>query len=135
MSADGEIKARLTSVQAGNTNGSFGVMIRESLSPNSKYAFMGLSQDLNFRWQRRSSSGGSTSTTISSTATPPNTWVRVVRSGNTLTGYLSTDGVNWTQVNSRSVTMAANVYVGFAVASGSTSSLNTAVFANESVVP
>ena len=135
LSADGEIKVRLSSVQTTNSNGSFGVMIRESLSPNSKYAFMGVSQDLLFRWQRRSSSGGSTSTTVATTATPPNSWVRLVRSGSTLTGYRSTDGVNWTQVNSRSISMAANIYVGFAVASGSTSSLGTAIFANGSVTP
>lgn len=135
LSADGEIKVRLSSVQAANTNGSFGVMIRESLSPNSKYAFMGVSQDLLFRWQRRSSSGGSTSTTVSTAATPPNSWVRLVRSGNTITGYLSADGTNWTAVNSRTITMAANVYVGIAVASGSTTGLNFATFSNGTVVP
>lgn len=135
LSADGEIRARLTSVQSSNTNGSFGVMIRESLSAGSDYAFMGMSPDLKFRWQRRSSTGGSTYSTVSTAATPPNTWVRVVRAGSTLTGYRSTDGVNWTQVNSRSLSMAANIYVGFAVASGSTSSLGTATFSNGSVVP
>ncbi len=135
LSADGEIKARLTSVQTNNANCRFGVMIRDNLSPNSKYAFMGVSQDLKFRWQRRSSSGGNTASTISTASTPPNTWVRLVRAGSTITGYMSDDGANWTQVNSRNISMATNVFIGFIAASGSTNSVNTAVFANGFVVP
>jgi fibronectin type 3 domain-containing protein len=135
LSADGEIKARLTSVQTDNANCRFGVMIRDNLSPNSKYAFMGVSQDLKFRWQRRSSSGGNTASTISTASTPPNTWVRLVRAGSTITGYMSDDGSNWTRVNSRSISMATNVFIGFVAASGSTNSVNTAVFANGFVVP
>lgn len=135
LSADGEIRARLNSVQASNTNGCFGVMIRETLTPGSEYAFMGVAPDLKFRWQRRSSTAGTTSTTVSTAAPLPDVWVRVVRSGSTLTGYKSTDGANWTLVNSRNISMAANIYVGFAVASGSTNFLSTVTFANGSVVP
>ncbi len=135
LSADGEIKAQLTAVPTGNTNGSFGVMIRESLTAGSRYAYMGVSQDLKFRWQRRSSTSGSTATTTSTLSAPPNTWVRLVRSGNTITGYKSTNGTTWTKVSSRSISMAANVYVGFVVASGSTTELNTATFASSVVVP
>jgi hypothetical protein len=135
LSGDGEIKLRLNSIQTGNTNGSFGVMIRESLSPNAKYAFMGVSQDLKYRWQRRSSSGGSTASTVSSATTPPNTWVRLLRTGSTLVGYQSTNGTNWTKVSSRNITMATNIYVGFVVASGSTNAQNTAVFSNGFVTP
>jgi hypothetical protein len=135
LSADGEIKARVNSVSPSGTNGSFGVMIRENLSTGSKYAFMGLSQNLKFRWQRRSSTAGNTSTTTSTAVTPPYSWVRLVRTGSTITGYRSTDGVNWTAVNSRSITMATTVYIGFVAASGTTSSLSTGTFANGLVVP
>jgi hypothetical protein len=135
LSADGEIKAQLTTVQTNNLNSRFGVMIRESLAANSKYAFMGVSPDLKFRWQRRSSSGGSTSTSTSTVTTPPNTWVRLVRSGSTLTGYKSSNGTTWTKVSSRSITMATSVYVGYVVASGSTNVLSTATYANGFVVP
>lgn len=135
LNADGEIRARLTAVQTANSGGSFGVMMRESLMPNSRYAFMGVPQSLKFRWQRRSNTGGSSSSTTSTKSTLPNTWVRLVRTGNTITGYKSTDGTNWTAVNSRSISMAANIYVGFAVASGNTNSANTASFTSTTVVP
>lgn len=136
LSADGEIKAQLISVAAnGNTGGDFGVMIRENLTAGSRYAYMGVAPNLKFNWQRRSNTSGSTSTTAATLSAPPNAWVRLVRSGSTITGYSSTNGVNWTKVNSRSITMAANVYVGFVVASGNTTSLSTATFANGFVVP
>lgn len=135
LSADGEIKAQLTALPTSSTNGSFGVMIRETLTAGSRYAYMGLSQDRKFRWQRRTSTSGNTSTTTSTAATVPNTWVRLVRSGSTITGYKSTNGTTWTKVSSRSISMAANVYVGFVVASGSPSVLNDATFASSAVVP
>jgi len=58
-----------------------------------------------------------------------------VRANNTLAAYSSPDGTNWTQNTSATVTMAANIYVGFVVASGDKSTLNTSVFSNVSVTP
>jgi sulfur relay (sulfurtransferase) complex TusBCD TusD component (DsrE family) len=135
LTGDGEIKVRLNSVGNTGTSGRIGVMIRESLTSGSKYAWMGISPDGTFRWQHRRYTGGSTSTSTSTIGTPPNSWIRLVRTGNTLYGYKSTDGTNWTQVNSRSITMATNIYVGLAVASGSSNTLNTATFTNMIVVP
>ena len=135
LSADGEIKAQLTSLPTSGTSGSFGVMIRETLTVGSRYAYVGLSQDLKFRWQRRSSTSGSTSSTTSTQSTLPNTWVRLVRAGNTITGYKSTDGKTWAKVSSRSIAMAANIYIGYVVASGSPTNATTVTFGNGAVVP
>ena len=81
LSGDGEIKVRLNSVENTGTSGRIGVMIRESLTSGSEYAFMGISPDGTFRWQHRSSTGGSTSSTTSTIGTPPSAWVRLVRTG------------------------------------------------------
>jgi regulation of enolase protein 1 (concanavalin A-like superfamily) len=96
---------------------------------------MGVGQTVKFRWQSRSTTAGKTSTTTSVLGTTPNVWARLTRKGNTLAGYQSTDGTNWTQVNSGSITMATNIYVGLVVASGSANTLNTATFTNVTVVP
>jgi hypothetical protein len=135
MSGDGEITVRLNSVEITGTSGLIGVMIRESLTSGSEYAFMGISPDGTFRWQRRGKTGAWTSSTTSTIGTPPDVWARLVRTGDMLYGYESTDGTNWTQVNSRSIRMAKDIYVGLAVASGSSDTLNTATFANITVVP
>ena len=56
-----------------------------------------------------------------------------VRAGNTLTGYKSSDGINWTFVASDTVTMAPNVYVGIAVTSHVNTKLIAATVNNVSV--
>jgi hypothetical protein len=135
LSGDGEITARVSSVQNTGTAGRAGVIIRESLTSGSKYAFMGISPDGKFRWQRRASTGGTTSSTTSGTGTPPNAWARLVRTNGMFSGYKSADGTNWTLARSRSITMATNIYVGLAVASGTSNVLNSSTFNDVTVIP
>lgn len=135
LSGDGEIRAQVASIQKVGANGCAGPMIRESLTAGSRYAMMGLSTSDVFRWQRRSNTSGGTSNTKSGTGTPPNAWARLVRTGNTFYGYKSTDGTNWTLVNSSTISMATNIYIGLAVSSGSSSNLNTSIFNTVNVIP
>jgi hypothetical protein len=134
LTGDGEIKAQIVSVQTTGNNGDIGPMIRESLTSGSKNVFMGISPNGGLHWQRRTSTAKGTSTSKAGSGTPPNIWARVVRKSNTLSGYTSTDGTNWNLVSSTSLSMATNIYVGLAVASGSTN-LNSSVFSNVVVVP
>jgi len=60
-------------------------------------------------------------------------WVRLVRSGNTFTGFASADGVSWTQVGAINVTMAGNALQGLAVTAHNNTTLNTSTFDNVSV--
>ena len=133
LTGDGEIRGQISSDQAGG--GVVGAMIRESLTSGSRNAFMGITPNGSFRWQRRTNTGGNTFTSKSGSGTLPAVWVRVVRTGNRLSGYTSADGVNWTLVNSATISMASNIYIGLAVASGSTSTLGTATFTNITAVP
>ena len=83
----------------------------------------------------RGGNGGiTTSTAYGSGLTLPY-WVRLTRRGAVVTGYVSPDGVNWTQAGSNSVTqLSACAYVGLVVspANGSAGQTNTAVFTNVS---
>jgi sulfur relay (sulfurtransferase) complex TusBCD TusD component (DsrE family) len=135
LSGDGQIDARISSMQNTGTAGGIGVMIRESLTSGSEYSLMGISPNGTFRWQRRTSTGGTTTTTTSSTGTPPNAWARLVRTNGVFYGYNSTNGTIWTLLGSQSITMATNIYVGLAVASGTSNVLNSTTFTNVIVVP
>jgi hypothetical protein len=134
LSGDGTVVARVVSLQGGSGSVSAGVMIRNTLdtgSVNAKTAdwrsYSGIFFDV------RTAAGGSTSEPGGVSATLPY-WVKVTRSGSTLSSYASADGVNWTQVGtSQTITMGQTVYVGLAVTSGSTTSLATATFDNVSV--
>ena len=135
MSGNGEIHACIGSTGQTGTGARAGVMIRETLASGSRYAFMGISPTGAFRWQRRSNTSSNTSATSGGTGVMPNTFVRLVRTNSAFYGYSSMDGSNWTQVNSRNISMAQNIYIGLAVASGSTNVLNTSTFSNVVVVP
>jgi len=136
LTGDGEIIARISGLQNTGTSSRVGVMIRDTLAPNSKQIFMGMTGSNAYRWVRRTATNGNTSTTSSSTGTVPNTWVRLVRSGNTITAFKSTNGTSWTSVGSTTnTTFASTCYIGLAVGSGSTTTLNTSSFTNVSVTP
>jgi hypothetical protein len=135
LSGDGEIQVQINSVQHTGSGGRIGAMVRESLTSNSKYAFLGISPAGTVRWQRRRFTGGGTSVTTAGSEAPPNAWARIVRSGSMLQGFASIDGVNWTLMSSNSLTMATNIYIGLALASGNINTMNTSKFSNVTVMP
>jgi hypothetical protein len=135
MSGSGEMRARILSMRDTGTNGRAGVMIRESLTPGSKYVFLGISPDGTYQWQRRSTTSGSTGSATSSSSAGSNPWTRLVRSGSSFYGYKSSDGTNWTRVGSTKFSMSTNVFVGLAVGSGDTRVVNVSTFTNLLAVP
>src|SRR5207244_1765054 len=116
LSGDGEIKARVASIDNTNTWAKAGVMIRETLTAGAMHASMVLSAGGATACQRRTSTGGSSSSTAGPAATAPR-WIRVTRSGSTFTGFVSSDGSSWTQVGTASISMVADVFIGLAVTS------------------
>ncbi len=131
-SGDVTIIARVAGDQNTGSAAKAGVMIRETIATGSRSVFMGLTPASGAQWVRRSTTGGTGSTTTDAGVAAPY-WVGLTRSGSTFTGYISTDGANWAQVASANVTMAASVNLGLAVCSGSGSTTNLSVFDNVSV--
>ena len=135
LSGDGSITARVVNVEDTNGWAKAGVMFRNTLDAGSMNALMVLTPDNGASFQYRSSTNGSSSNSNSIGYAVPY-WVRITRSGNNFSGYISFDGVNWTQVGS-TVTLAMNttVYVGLAVTSHSSGTMCTSIFSNVSVTP
>jgi len=123
------IIARVASLQNVDAWSKAGVMIRESLNANAANAFIAVTPGNGVTWQTRSSTGGGSGNAATSGLTAPY-WVKLVRSGNTFTGYHSPDGVTWTQQGTATITMASVAYVGLALTSHNNSSLCTATFDN-----
>src|ERR1019366_9607339 len=92
-----------------------GVMIRASLASNAPNAFMAVTPGNGVTWQCRSSTNGSTVNAATGGLSAPY-WVKLVRSGNTFTGYRSPDGTNWTQQGTATFTMST-AYIGLALTS------------------
>jgi beta-galactosidase len=137
MNGDGEIRARVVSVQNTSANAKGGVMIRETLTATSKLALMDVeassAKGIEFIW--RTTTGvdtGSSSYTdgIYETYTAPY-WVRLTRTNNVFQAYLSPDGITWTELdNPLTIDMAPTVYMGLVVCSHNAGVLCTAVFDN-----
>ena len=129
VSGNCTIVARVTSVQNIDPWSKAGVMIRESLAANAINAFMAVTPGNGVTWQYRSSTGGA-SVNNNTTGLSAPYWVKLVRSGNTFTGYRSPDGVTWTQLGTAAFSMAATAYIGLADTSHNNSSLCAATFDN-----
>jgi regulation of enolase protein 1 (concanavalin A-like superfamily) len=131
-SGDGEVVARVASVQYTHHWAKAGVMIRASLEPGAPHAFMLVSADRGYAFQRRRAHGGLSHHTAGGSGKAPQ-WVRLVRQGNSLTAYRSADGMNWVYVGTDNIAMGQTVLVGVAVTSHTTSATSLAVFEHVTV--
>jgi RHS repeat-associated protein len=112
---DGSIIARITSLQnSGYSGAQGGVMIRETLNPGAADAVVFYDTYGGDYMQSRATTGANAANLGSQGGSLPQ-WLELSRAGNTLTGYESPDGVNWTQIASTTVSMAPTVYIGLAV--------------------
>ena len=133
LSGDGQIVARVTGVQNTAAGAKAGVMIRESLAANAAHALISLSPVRGVEFLRRDATGFGTALASAGYFAAPY-WVKLVRSGNTISGYHSSDGVNWILLSSSANFFIANdVFVGLAVTSNNNAALCTATFDNVSV--
>lgn len=130
VNGDVEIVARVYDLQENiNSWAKAGVMIRESLSGNSKHAMTILSSANGVSFQNRASTGGgSAHTTVSNSY--KQAWVKIKREGNIFTSYYSANGSSWTYLGQRTISMNQSAYVGLAVTSHDANKQCVAVFDN-----
>jgi phosphatidylserine/phosphatidylglycerophosphate/cardiolipin synthase-like enzyme len=129
LSGDGQIVARVASVENVNSWSKAGVMIRGSLAANAPFAFMLVSPGKGTAFQYRSSGGGAAAS-ISGTGAAAPVWLRLVRRGNVITASQSTNATSWTTIGSASIATGTSVQIGLAVSSHVKSELCSAAFAS-----
>lgn len=122
------IIARIASMENTNEWAKAGVMMRETDDPGSKHVMMVLTPGNGSSFQRRTVTGGpSDHSTPNDHLTAPY-WVKLIRDGNTFSGYNSVNGRNWTKVNEISFNMTDSIYIGLSVTSHNACVLNTTLF-------
>jgi len=122
------ITAEIGSLQTNGTAPLAGVMVRSSTNAGSVFVFMGLTPANSAKWIYRTKTNAmSSSTTFTNLPLPY--WVQVVRSSNTVTGFVSSNGTAWVQSASVTLTnLTTNALAGLVTSSGLSNVLDEAVF-------
>jgi regulation of enolase protein 1 (concanavalin A-like superfamily) len=120
FSGDGSIVARVTSQTNTDPWAKAGVMIKQSTTAGSNYALLAVTprNGLSFQYDFNGSTGGGPYTF-------PNAWLKLARSGNSVTAFSSTDGTSWTTVGSTTVTLTDPVTIGLFVSSHNSGAVST----------
>ncbi|MBN2129381.1 MAG: discoidin domain-containing protein [Sedimentisphaerales bacterium] len=132
LSGNGSMVVRVDSMVRTDGWAKAGVMIRESLHPGSKHAFVCLTPDYGMSFQQRPETGNVMSQ-VSTNVVAASGWVKLTRTGNVFTAQESADGVTWTDVTFTApvdVSMASDVLIGLAVTSHNANAVTAAEFSN-----
>jgi hypothetical protein len=122
LNGDGTIIARVDSLTNTNAWAKAGVMIRESLDWGSRHASVFITPGNGVAFQRRLANNDAGQSTAQAGVTVPH-WVKLTRSGNTLTAQHSADGVTWgdvvhaTNPTSDTVVLSGTIYIGLVLTS------------------
>ena len=130
LAGAGSMVARIQSVDNTNVWAKAGVMIRETLNPDSSHAMMVVTPAQGASFQRRPGTGATSLNTDDATIVAPY-WVKIERdlAGN-FTGSISPNGSTWTMVGTENVQMGANAYIGLAVTAHDAALTCQAVFSD-----
>jgi len=130
LTGPGSIVAKVASIDNTNVWAKAGVMIRETLNPDSGHAMMAVTPGSGVSFQRRPGTGQTSLATTTGSITAPY-WVKLERSisGNFTASY-SANGTNWIVQGTETISMGANVYVGLAITSHDVALTCKAVFSN-----
>jgi len=129
VSGNVDVVARVASLGATDDWAKAGVMVRESLAPDSRHVMMSATADSGYAFQRRAEPGAESLHASGGAGGAPG-WVRLVRNGNLFEAYRSANGSTWTRMGADSVPMGDTVYVGLAVTSHNPFSPTTAAIDN-----
>jgi hypothetical protein len=128
----GAIIAKVESVENTDPWAKAGVMIRDTLEPNSRNIAVLVTPENGVRFQYRSRTDSSTDRNFQEGITAPQ-WVRLERTiGGLVKAYYSADGTAWTLLNMTVVSMDMPLYIGLAVTSHNVDATCEAKFSNVS---
>lgn len=138
IEGDVEINAKIATMEIKSREPKAGIMLRESLADNARHVSVllgGLPGGI--RLFSRKEAGGASSVSKANTMKAPY-WVKLVRSGNTFSGYISEDGQTWMQTGTElKIDMPAKMFAGLAVTAGNRdgSKLHTSDFEQVTITP
>ena len=128
MKGDVTLTVRVTDIQDTDPWAKAGLMIRQSLAPDSAYAMALVTSAQGVAFQQRATAGRMASTSMVVPELRAPYWLRLTRKGGTFMFAASEDGTDWTQTNTAAIAMNDPVYAGLAVTSHHSAVLCRATF-------
>lgn len=132
MHGDVDVVARVVSFGENAHSAIAGVMIRDTLRPESRQVSALLGAATGYAFDRRVEVGAWTEHTDGGPGTMPG-WVRLIRRGTNFEAFRSGDRLIWTSMGSIEIAMNDAVYVGLAVTSRTPGATTTAVLDDLSI--
>ena len=133
---DGQIVARVLTVENTMSHAKAGVMFRESLAADAKHAEACVTPVDGTQFLARTFNGDKTAsvhTGLDKGKLPY--WVKLVRAGDKFSGYESIDGEKWNLISATNVVMSAQIYAGLVTSSHQKTNLCTATLDKVAVTP
>jgi hypothetical protein len=137
ISGDFTLTARLAGVRWSRGGNRVGLMLRDTLSPGTRAAFLTLG-DVGARQTRfgvRPAANAAPRHQNGNDYTWLPVWYRLRRQGDTITASHSPDGETWFDIGSARVPLAQEVHAGFALAASSTDTPVAATFTHVTLTP
>lgn len=125
-SGDVDLVARIVSISGADRLARAGVMFRDSLRPEAKFALAAITATGEATMQHRSDTGKAVAASGVVRANLP-CWLKLSRRDKNLAAFQSADGKDWQPLGLTSVSLKDNCFVGLAVASHSALSFCTAL--------
>jgi len=136
LTGDGSMTARVDYLDGSpSTWAKAGVMVRQGVDPTSAHTMMVLTggDGNGASWQGRLTAGAASENKDATEAVAPPYWVRVERTGDNISGFVSADGQMWTQIGTaRAIAMEDPVLIGLVLTSHNANQGTSAVFSEVS---
>jgi hypothetical protein len=134
LTGEGSIIAKVESMQNTNEWAKAGVMIRETLDPESAHAMVVVTPEQGVSFQRRFVTAGTSTHEASTGITAPH-WVKIERTlGGSITAYHSVNGTTWQTLGTpQNIQMNTNVHIGLALTAHDPALTCEAVFSNVTI--
>ncbi len=104
INGDFDFKLKITQQERRDGWGKTGIMVRNDMTQpgaSTGYSMVAITPDHGYTFQWDGNDNGYLDTsTITNWASPP-TWVRLTKIGDVFTGYYGSDGISWTEIESR----------------------------------
>lgn len=127
LEGDGVMIARVVDIDGGERSAQAGIMIRESLVPDSRHALVAHTPQNLVTYKRRMETGDFTLDT-SNWGTPGPIWLKLERNGNEIKASSSRNGSSWQTFETYVIDLPETVYIGLAHSSENNNRLGSARF-------